>query len=408
MRTKTKAAVFGAIITAGCGVFLLATALGDGLVCASYDLPFRFRPVIHAEEAVMVYLDDASHEKLHQKYLEPWNRALFTQLLNRLTADGAKAVVFDIVFSDPLEPATDQAFANAMETNGKVVLGADEVLMTVGAHGAAATQVSPPARIFNDSAADLGLTATYANPDMEVRTYAPTPASGGGSMHPISSEAWAGAVLANPVLLANKSLQNSMFWLNYYGPELLAIPSVSLYQAVADSDPNAPRGYFSNKVVFVGERLMTQPSDTRKDQYASPYSWLPGNRFMSGVTIHATACLNLIRGDYLRRLGAGTERIIVLLLGSLIGAGLVSFRPLPAILIALLSAVVIALVDDVCFVEWHYWFPFLIPIMVQIPVALIWSVASGSMRLYLELCDLRKRVSELERSAGGAQPRSLK
>ncbi len=351
----------------------------------------------------MVYLDDASHEKLHQEYLQPWNRDLFTLLLNRLTADHAKAVVFDIVFSDALDLATDQALANAMKTNGNVVIGAEEVMMPVGAHGGVERQVSRPAQIFIDSAADLGFTAVYPDRDMEVRRYAPKLPAGAASMHLMSSQAWAGAVLANPLLLAKKTLQNFMIWLNYYGPDLLAIPSVSLYQAITDSDPEAPRGYFSNKVVFVGERLMTQPWDTRKDQYPSPYYWLPGNAFISGVAIHATACLNLIRGDYLRRLDWGTEWIIVLLLGALIGTGLVFFRPLPAILIALLSAIIIALADYICFVEWHYWFPFLIPITVQIPAALMWSLAAGSMRLHDKLCSLRKRVSELERAAGGAR-----
>jgi len=232
---------------------------------------------------------------------------------------------------------------------------------------------------------------------LQVRAYAPTSPQVAGPAPPTSSEAWAGAVLAIPSLLTNKTLQNSMFWLNYYGPELQTIPSVSLYQAIANSDPNTPPGYFSNKVVFVGERIKTQPSDTGKDEYRSPYSYLPGDSFISGVAIHATACLNLIRGDYLRRLGGGTERIVVLLFGVIFGAGLAFFRPIQAFLLALLAAIVIALADYLCFVQWHYWFPFLIPIVVQIPLALLWSVTAGSVRLFRETQTLRQRVRELEK-----------
>jgi len=397
MKSRTQVAVFGAIAAALCGLFFLSTSFGDYLVFASYDLPFQFRPLLHPKEAVIVYLDDASHEKLHQKYLQPWNRAFYTQLLNRLTADHAKAVVFDIIFSDNLDPATDQALAHAMETNGKVVLAAEEVQESFGNQKVSVNRISGPAPIFNSVAADLGLAATYADYDVVVRAYAPTSSQVAGPAPPTSSEAWACAVLAIPSLLTNKTLQNSMFWLNYYGPELQTIPSVSLYQAIANSDPNTPPGYFSNKVVFVGERIKTQPSDTGKDEYRSPYSYLPGDSFISGVAIHATACLNLIRGDYLRRLGGGTERIVVLLFGVIFGAGLAFFRPIQAFLLALLAAIVIALADYLCFVQWHYWFPFLIPIVVQIPLALLWSVTTGSVRLYLETQTLCQRVRELEK-----------
>ena len=386
MKARIIAAIFGALLAVGSGLFLLVTPLGDGLVFASYDLPFKFRPFIFPKEVVMVYLDDASHEKLHQKYTEPWNRAFYTKLLNRLTADHAKAVVFDIIFSDSMEPATDQAFAKAMENNGNVVIGAELARVSYGP-GVSGTQLMGPARIFNDSAADLGLTATFPDRDQEIRLYVRSEKIGGAGP-PYSSEGWAGAVLADPSLIKNKALQDSPFWMNYYGPEL-ALPSVSFYQALGDSEPNVPPGYFSNKVVFVGQKLQTQLPASRMDAYTSPFSYLPQDKFMSGVAIHATACLNLLRGDYLRRMDWNTERVIILALGVLFGAGLVLVRAVPAVFVALVSAILITLADYYCFVNWHFWFPFVIPILVQIPVALVWSVAANSVRLYAELRALK-------------------
>jgi CHASE2 domain-containing sensor protein len=390
MKARIKAAIFGAFLAVGSGYLCLTTPLGDGLVLASYDLPFKFRPFIFPKEVVIVYLDDASHEKLHQKYTEVWNRGYYTKLLTRLTADHAKAVVFDIIFSDAMDPATDQAFAKAMEANGNVVIGAELATVAYGPHVLTEIHLMPPAKIFAESAADLGLDGVFADQDLEIRSYLPTTKyAGQSSPTPMASEAWAGATLADPTLLTNKTLQDTTFWMNYYGPEMMTLPFVSLYQALADSDPNVPPGCFSNKVVFVGERLQTQLVGNRKDEYTSPYSWIPQNRFMSGVGIQATACLNLIRGDYLRRLDWGTERTIILLLGVLFGAGLVLFRPIPAVMLALFSAILIALLDYLCFVKLHYWFPCLIPILVQIPVALVWSVAAHSVQLSAQLRSLQ-------------------
>jgi len=389
MKSRTKAAIIGAVLAAGLGYFSLTTPLGDSLVRASYDLPFKFRPFIFPNEVVMVYLDDASHEKLHQKYTEVWNRAFHAKLVNRLTAEHAKAVVFDLIFSDAMDPATDRAFAGAMEQNGNVVLGAELVTTPFGPRGAVEVMLMRPAATFDHSAADLGLDSVFPDADEEIRTYRPA-AKYAGQSTPMSSEAWAGALLADPTLLANHALRDSPFWLNYYGPEMATLPSVSLYQALADSDPKLPRGFFSNKVVFVGERLGAELPANRKDEYGSPYSWMPQNRFFSGVGVHATACLNLIRGDYLRRLDWMSERIIVIALGILFGVGFVFIRPVPAVLTAILSVVLIALVDYLFFVKFHYWFPCLIPMAVQIPIALVWAVASESVQLYGQLLKLQK------------------
>ena len=112
-------------LSAGIGLFLMTFPIGDKLRFASYDKPFVYREDIKPTEVAMVYLDDASHARLNQKYTEVWNRAFFTELLKRLTREHAKAVVFDIVFSDALDAKTDADFADAMRENSNVVLAAD-------------------------------------------------------------------------------------------------------------------------------------------------------------------------------------------------------------------------------------------------------------------------------------------
>ena len=354
--------------------------IGDKWRFASYDIPFVHRDDIKPTEVAMVYLDDASHAHLNQKYTEVWNRAFFTKLLKRLTREHAKAVVFDIVFSDALDSKTDADFADAIRENGNVVLAADwtfKYYSGVAGKGVG-REFQYPLQLFDEAAADVGSTQLFPDAGEFVRIY-----SLGTKGEKTQSEAWAAALLVNPDLSTNTELAHSHFWINYYGPEII-LPAVSLYKALADNDPAVPSGFFSNKVVFVGSKLQTHLDSERKDEYSTPYSSRIDNRWMSGVSIHATAFLNLIRSDWLRQFSSPLEIAILVCFGLLFGGGLVFFRPLPATIIALASAYPIAYADYYLFVHHFHWFPWLIPVGAQMPIGLVWSVAFNTVQIYVE------------------------
>jgi hypothetical protein len=90
--------------------------------------------------------------------------------------------------------------------------------------------------------------------------------------------------------------------MNYYAPEI-AMPSVSFYKAIADHDPDVPAGFFQQQSRLCRRENPNTLAMERKDEYSTPFSYIQDNayKWMSGVTIHATAFLNFIRGDYLRR-----------------------------------------------------------------------------------------------------------
>jgi adenylate cyclase len=384
---KAKGAIWGMLLSSGIGFILVWSFLGESLVNLSYDKPFSFsrKSVVTQTNVLMVYLDDDAHDRLHQKYLEPWNRAYFTKLVKRATAEKAKAVVFDIVFSDTLDTNTDEDFAQAMLENGNVVIAADLVTSPVGLQGKLRLEFAPIDPVINGGAASLGNDAVYGGTDGEVRWYVPVPTATDKNGQEIASEAWAALVLLDQSV--NKTYKKEKYdghWLNYYGPELLGLQHVSLDKALATNDPDVPPGFFKDKVIFVGERLETKPGDVRKDEYPSPFSYLPGNKYFSGVGIHATAFLNFLQKDWLRRLPAWKERILIVSLGVLMGAGLIYFRPVPAALLALFATIPIAGGSYYFFIHQHYWFPWLIPVVGQVPVALGWSVAFNSIQLYVD------------------------
>jgi adenylate cyclase len=377
---KAPGLLGGMVLSAGLGFILLTTSLGHDVQATSYDLPFEWRGPLYPNEVEMVYLDDASYEQLHQKYTEPWNRAFFARLLKRLTADGARAVVFDIVFSDALDPASDQEFADAISENGKVIIACDWRIAYY--NGRSGEQVGSkfmlPLPLFNEHAADIGASVLFPETGDYIRQYQPTIPN-----VQTNTEAWATALLVKPSFNESNSLRGTPFWMNYYGPEY-ALPSVSLYKAVGAHDPDVPPGFFRNKVVFVGAKLQTHLAAERKDEYSTPYSGGLNDRWMSGVAIHATAFLNLLRGDYLREFPWWVNRILIIAFGILFGGGLVLCRPLWAVVLGLLPILPIAYADYFAFDRYHYWFPWLIVVAVQIPVAIVWAVTYNSVRLHVE------------------------
>jgi len=113
LKAHRKAGLFGAAITVLAGLVLLKVRIlgvpvGGGLIHLSYDLPFNARNNIWADQAVIVYIDEPSAAELHQPSEAPWDRSLHARLLARLKEDEAKAVVFDVLFTDPGKAETDR------------------------------------------------------------------------------------------------------------------------------------------------------------------------------------------------------------------------------------------------------------------------------------------------------------
>ena len=372
--------IIGALLAITIGTGLLYLKFGLGLVHASYDLPYAIRTTILPPEVVMVYLDDESHQILNQPYNAPWDRSLHAQLLNRLTAEGAKAVAFDIVFSNPgPSPQADEALATAIRANGRVVLAADDVPAAYGWEGVEAQQIVPPHAPFADAAAAIGSDGLNPDDDLVLRQHVPMSRNG-----QIDSLSWAAAKVAGAAVTEDDSNRREPRWLNYYGPAA-TVPNVSFYRAILTNSPDSlPAGFFSNKIVFVGAHLLTKFSGERKDEYPSPHSrWAKLYPFMPAVEIQATASLNLLRGDWLNRLSANGELAVLLVCGALLGAGLARFRPLVAASLSLLLTALVGVVAYLSFVRLRIWFPWLL-VVAQIFIALAWSVVFNSIQLYVQ------------------------
>jgi adenylate cyclase len=370
------------LLAIAAGWACLRLAFGEPLARRSYDLPFVWRTPLDTHEVVIVYLDDVSAKKLQQQVGNVWNRALHVPLLERLTQDGARLVYYDIVFDAPsADPAIDAALVDAIQRNGKVVLGgALEKVERTG--GLKEQRIVPPDKTLRKAAAGWGLVVF----DPVDADYAVRQIFFGTTLVP--SATWKAAQLLGAPITRESREKLSTHWINYYGPRNSFI-SADLSQAL---DPQGvPPGFFKDKIVLVGGRPIVGTLSVGRDEFGTPYS-SANHQFSPGVEIHATILLNLLRGEWLMRLRPNYELALIIVAGLIAGA-LTLLRPWLAVVAALIcSSAVMAIA---CWSAWHQrvWFDWLVPSTVQIPLGLVSSI---SAQYLLE----SRRRKELRRAFG--------
>ena len=357
-------------------VALLGLTARERLAGASYDLLHTLhginRPPLDDERVVIVYLDLASFLHEHQDPAGRWPRDWHARLLKRLTADGARAVVFDFLFDSPGEkPEADAALAGAIRENGRVILAAEHNNKithetSVDVEWTRASTLKLPLDGFVSAAADWGVASLWGDDDMVVRRHL----SGFGADRAASlswaTAGWLGLTATNAAAAARAG----EIWMRYYGPAI-TIPHVSYSESL---DPAAlPAGFFRDKIVLVGARPIEGLMDARRDEFRTPFhSWRHKEFFMPGVEVHATQMLNLVRGDWLERPAATLETLFIRAAAVLFGGGLLWLRPIPATIAALTGAVLALALAGAGFAR-GVWFPWLAVCAVQIPAALFGS-----------------------------------
>ncbi len=102
------------------------------------------------------------------------------------------------------------------------------------------------------------------------------------------------------------------------------------------------------------------------------------------MDVQATEFLNLLQNDWLTRPSRRIQIIIITLSGLFFGFVLANLRPFPAVGIAIVSAVAVSFGVQMLFNHERIWFPWIIIVAIQIPVAMFWSVVYNSVQLYVQ------------------------
>ena len=358
IRDKFLKAAPGMALVVFCGLLLWLTPLGDGWVNASYDYLFRFGSPAVTNQVVLILMDNAAFDQFHQTRGQPWDRALHATLLNRLADDGCDLVAFDSFFGGLRDPAADNALADAMRRQHRVVLMAEQAKVT---HPTlAGVQPTLPAELFLDAAGtNWGVAWLDPDPDLIVRRHWPFPSPGPYPGLPCTIARLTGAKL-------DSTPQER--WLRYYGNEG-AWTSMSYCFALTQ-----PANYFRDKIVFIGTQPKTSRPENVSDKFSTPYTRWTGEAG-GGVEIHVTEFLNLANGDWLRRPAGWIEFMLLAVAGVLLAAGLNTMRPLTAAIAAGVIAVMISLGAILGSYFTNCWFPWLIIAGGQVPCALAWTLA---------------------------------
>jgi CHASE2 domain-containing sensor protein len=362
-------------------------------VFLSYDLLFPFRSTPPVKDVAIIYMDDRSFNELKQDRGAYWNRKLHAQLLDRLTKDQARLVVFDVVFDVVGSPTENTNLVEAMRRNGRVILAA--ALDPLSRPQIQAKNSVLPLPEFMEAGAGWGITEMMSPEKAVVRQYFI-----GSNTQP--SLPWKAAKLAGSELANASGAVQPETWLNYYGAAL-TLPHWSYCDAF-----HQPAGTFQNKVVFVGARPKTLKPGDEADAFRTPYT-LWRNEFTPGVEITATAFLNFMRNDGLIFWKWQNQVLLVLLAGFLFGATLPLIRPLPAIGTGLLGMVLL-LAAALAAAQHHIWFAWTVIALAQIPAALAWSLRCHFHRLKFEKEVLQRTLAEtsrwVEANRPAPQPRS--
>lgn len=370
-------------------IWLIAEQAVGPLSRLSYDWPFLFRPSRSQLGVAVVLMDEDSYNHFGEKVTEPWHRSRHAELLRQPCMTNARLVVLDVVLDSTGTnywgtngPAEDAALVGAIRQHQRVLLAG-----YVSGQQDARVRTSAPVR-----PADC-----FTNVPWGVAEFPPF-ADGAPRIH-----AWTNG-------LAWKAAQASGYdpsgharirWMNYPAAQTPARLTVS-YRRVIEGrvDPMA----FSNMVVFVGMKgpFLGFGGHMEGDVHPTPFTRWTNTR-MSGVEIQATAFLNLVRGDWLTQSPPLAEAALVIVVGVLFGGGLCFFRPLPGALLGLAGMAALPLVD-LWLVEHHRtWFPWAVPALVQIPLALGWSGLVHTRRLLREKEALATALAEAK---AVAPPRS--
>jgi CHASE2 domain-containing sensor protein len=348
--------LLGGALTVLCGIALWHMRGGERWVNASYDYIFLFGTRHVTNPVVLVTLDNESYQQLGEARGE-FPRRRHAQFLRKLADDGAALVVFDIVFyGASSDLAADEELAAAIRRQQRVVLAAEQAAPSKP--GIEATgPLLPASNLLSAAGQSFGVVYVDPGRDGVVRNHWPFGVEPPFPDLPSVVARRVGASLPSP---------SSERWLRYYR-DRPTWTSLSYHLALEQ-----PAGSFSNQIVFIGNKPSTPVPDGEWDEFKTPFTrW--SKEAVGGVEILITTFLNLVNGDWLRRLPRWLEAMILIVTGALSFWALHNRRPLQSLSIALAASVGITLAGVSLSHLTPYWFPYLVIAGGQIPFALLWN-----------------------------------
>lgn len=288
----------------------------------------------------------------------PWSRERHAQMVDQLSQAGAKAVVYDVLFSQPSQdPAADEALATAVARSGKVYL--PQFLEGPARDGLPPTMVAPLPQIAV-GAAGVGLVHVRFDSDGVVRRMAPFEADGSRLAPDLMTVVHRATKPFDAPDATRGDAQTLL--VPFAGPP-------DRYRQVAFSSVLAgevPSEMIAGRTVFVG---LTAPGLGP----AFPTPVTPDAASMTGVQLQASVLDGLRGGMMIKPAGLALRLIFALSLLWLLLAGLLVLPPRAnLLLLAVLLAVAVG-ASAALFSRGQLWLSPVAAILGMALVSLVWG-----------------------------------
>lgn len=270
----------------------------DGFTRVSAD------PSKWPKEIVVVLIDDSSLQVLQSQIKTwPWPRSATAALATSFRRQGAKAVVFDMFFSEETDPIEDDRFATWLKVLGNVWIGQVE-------HEDRPTSL--PIRNIRDAVGPhVGYLNIEKDPGGVVRRYFPK------NIWNLPNRTSLAASVAES-LGVPRTPHNSIL-LRWHGDQyqikaLRAAEFVKDGFAIMDRvrETGSPKDFDTDDSTQVSKLLQQLPPSANSQRFANQIVVVgcsatgtfdihpsPLNGYEAGVMVQATALANLLRGDYI-------------------------------------------------------------------------------------------------------------
>jgi adenylate cyclase len=286
------------------GVGLAATGLGlvaygtnvlRELELDTVDARFEIRGEQPPPQQIeVVAIDDITFSNFNSRQENvryPFPRSYFAKVIDRLAADGAKVIAYDIQFTEETDPEEDNALVTSVAEAGNVVLATTEV------DALGRTNVFGSDEVVEQVGARVGNGNFPLDPGGVIRRVA-------YSVDKLKSFSLVTAERATGKTIGPEDFPGKSTWIDYSGPALNVRPfsfSDVYYGRV-------PKGAFRDKIVVVGPSAVSL-------QDIHPTST---SNAMSGAEIQANAIDTALRGFPLRSVPGEVTVALIVLLGLLV------------------------------------------------------------------------------------------
>jgi len=324
MRSRRDALAFAAVgvLAAAIGIASYAGNFFGTLELNSVDTRFAVRGTEDPRpDIAVVAIDDDTFSQLGVQW--PFPRSMHAALIDRLSAAGAKAIAYDIQFTEPTVPREDSALIRAVQRADNVVLATTEV------EGQGRTNVFGGDAVLRRIGAVAGNTVVAADHDGKFRRF-PYSVQGLKSFGVVTAEEALGRTVGRG------GFESDGGWIDYAGPPG-TIPAFSFSRVLRGKVPAAE---LSGKIIVVGP---SAPSL----QDVKPTS--AGGGLMPGAELQANAIATTLEDMPLRSAPGWSVIMLILLFSALGPLAAYSLRPLVALGIALSAAALYLLIVQVSF-----------------------------------------------------------